>query len=857
MLTGRVYQKPSLIVLRWILAMAWRDSRGHRRKLFLFTLCVIFGVGALVAIESFRHNLEQTIDAQAQLLLGADLSFRSQRPFSKKMEGFISKMGGEQAREVRFRSMAYFVDQGKPRLVQVRALGGAYPFYGKIKTLPAGAEFREGTEAGALVEASLLIQFGAGVGDTVRLGQSDFRIVGSVLQVPGENEVRGLFSPRIYIDQSFLPQTGLMQRGSLASHRVFFKLTGGIDAEVEAKLQRARETLFVEERIQLDTVESQKRRLGRAMDNFYEFLNLIGFVALLLGGIGMAGAVQVYIKEKLNTVAILRCLGARVFATFSISLVQVTAVALLGVFLGSGVGISVQYLLPAVLSSFLPFEVPVFVSWISLIKSACFCWIVILLFSFIPVLSLRSVTPLRALRFASEEEVSQRKDPLFWVVVFLIACVVLGFSIPQTNRWSSGLIFVGVLTGSLFLLGGLGSALMWVLRRFFPRNWPYPWRQGLLNLYRPNNRTYFLLITLGMGTFLIFTIHHAQRMLLQQAEFDREGEQPNLVLFDVQKDQVAGITEQVLMAGYPVTETVPIVTMRLDAIDGRTVAAIKRDPISQVEHWALNREYRVTFRKKLIDTEVIIEGEFFGVSKGIDPVPISLEESIAKELEVGLGDTLTFNVQGVRILSEISSIRKVDWASLRPNFYVVFPQGILEEAPTFYALLTHAPDQLAAARFQESLVEAYPNVSAIDLSLVLETMTTILDRVGFVIRFISFFSVATGVVVLATSVITSRYQRIRESVLLSTLGASSRVIRLIMAVEYLILGILAGSAGCFLSLISSFGLSRFIFKIPYHISPVSIIFPVFIIAVMTLLIGLLNSRGIARFPPLSILRKEG
>lgn len=854
---GRVDQKPNLIVLRWVLAMAWRDSRGHRRKLFLFTLCVIFGVGALVAIESFRHNLEQTIDDQAQLLLGADLSFRSQRPFSRKMEEFISEIDGEQAREVRFRSMADFVDQGKSRLVQVRALGGAYPFYGEIKTLPAGAEFRDGTEAGALVEASLLIQFGAELGDTVRLGQSDFRIVGSVLQVPGENEVRGLFAPRIYIDQRFLPQTGLMQRGSLASHRVFFKLTSGIDAEVEAKLQRAQETLFAEERIQFDTVESRKRRLGRAMDNFYEFLNLIGFVALLLGGIGMAGAVQVYIKEKLNTVAILRCLGARAFAAFSISLVQVIAVALLGVFLGSGVGVSVQYLLPAVLSSFLPFEVPVSVSWISLIKSAFFCWIVILLFSFIPALSLRSVAPLRALRGASEEEISQWKDPLFWVVVLLIACVVLVFSIPQTNRWYGGLIFAGVLAGSLFLLGGLGSALMWVLRRFFPRNWPYPLRQGLLNLYRPNNRTHFLLITLGMGIFLIFTVHHAQRMLLQQAEFDREGEQPNLVLFDVQNDQVAGIAEEVLMAGYPVMETIPIVTIRLDAINGRTVASIKRDPISQVEHWALNWEYRATFRRKLIDTEAIVEGEFIGVSTGTDPAPISLEESIAKELEVGLGDTLTFNVQGVRILTEISSIRRVDWAKFRPNFYVVFPRGILEEAPTFYALLTRAPDRHAAARLQENLVEAYPNVSAIDLSLVLETMTTILDRVSFVIRFISFFSVATGMVVLATSVITSRYQRIRESVLLSTLGASSRTIRLIMAVEYLLLGFLSGSTGCLLSLISALGLSWFVFKIPYHISLMPIIFSVFITAALILLIGLLNSRGIARFPPLSILRKEG
>ena len=836
--------------------MAWRDSRGQRRKLFLFALCVIFGVGALVAIESFRHNLEQTIDDQAQLLLGADLSFRSRRPFSRSMERFISAMGGEQAREVRFRSMAYFVDQSRTRLVQVRALAGDFPFYGEIETVPAKAEFRDGTESGALVEESLLIQFGAEVGDTVRLGQVDFRIVGSLLRVPGENEVRGLFSPRIYIDQRFLPQTGLVQRGSLRSHRVFFKLADGIDAGVEAKLRRAQEGLFAEERIRFDTVESRKRRLGRAMDNFYEFLSLIGFVALLLGGIGVAGAVQVYLREKLNTVAILRCLGAGAYAAFSISLVQVTAVAFLGVSLGSGLGVSVQYLLPAVLASFLPFEVPVFVSWIGLIKSAFFGWIVILLFSFIPLLSVRSVAPLRALRSAVEEETWQRKDPLFWVVVFLIASVVLGFSILQTSHWYHGLIFAGVLAGSFLLLGGLGSALRWVLRRFFPGSWPYPWRQGLLNLYRPNNRTHFLVVTLGMGAFLILTIHHAQKMLLQQAEFDREGERPNLVLFDVQNDQVDGVTEQVRTAGYPVTETVPIVTMRLAEINGRTIAAIKRDPRSRVEHWALNWEYRSTFRGELIDTEAIIEGEFIGVAAGVDPVPVSLEESIANELQVGVGDTLTFNVQGIPILTEISSIRKVDWATLRPNFYVVFPRGVLEEAPTFHALVTRVPDRLAAARLQESLVEAYPNVSAIDLSLVLETMTSILDRVSFVIRFIAFFTVATGVIVLAVSVITSRYQRIRESVLLATLGASSGVIRGIMTVEYLLLGFLSGSAGCLLSLISSWGLSRFVFKIPYQISPISIPLAVLIAVVVTLLTGLLNSRGIARFPPLAILREE-
>ena len=257
----------------------------------------------------FRENLESAIDEQAQTLLGADLSIRSRLPFSKEAETFIASLEGEQARETRFRSMAFFVERSRSRLVQVRALEGAFPFYGEFETSPRGSEFRNMDTPLALVEESLLHQYGVKPGQMVKLGELEFKIAGGLVRVSGENEIRGIFAPRVYIDRRHLPGTGLIKRGSMTRYRVYFQFPNGITRSIEERLDEAKKGLFADERMRMDTVERRKRNLGRALNNIYDYLNLIGFIALLLGGLGVAGAVQVYLKEKLNSVAILRCLG--------------------------------------------------------------------------------------------------------------------------------------------------------------------------------------------------------------------------------------------------------------------------------------------------------------------------------------------------------------------------------------------------------------------------------------------------------------------------------------------------------------------------------------------------------------------
>lgn len=836
--------------------MAWRDSRGHRGKLILLTLCIVSGIAVLVAIQSLKVNMETAIDRQARTLLGADLALRSRQPFSEDAEAFIASLGGIQSRETRFHSMAYFVNQSQSRLVEVRAVEGDFPFYGNYETNPASVEFRAEVEPLVLVEDTLLSQYGVEPGEVVRIGQLDFRIVGRLLRVPYENEIRGIVSPRIYIDQRYLERTGLIKRGSLTRFRVYFQFNGGISENLQARLKDAKEGLFAEEGIRMDTVERRKRRMGRAMVNLYDYLNLVGFIALLLGGLGVAGAVQVYLKEKHATVAILRCLGTRIRDAFCIYLCQILAAGLIGSLLGAALGITLQYLLPVVLRPFLPIFMELFIPWWSVLTCILFGWGVTLLFALVPLLSLRLVTPLQGLRSGFETTVSPLRDPATWIVAASICLLTIVFSIVQTSEPILGLVFPTILGITLIVLYLLAVALRWSARRFLPRKSPYFCFLGLSNLYRPQNRTVFLIVTLGMGTLLVFTVYHMQAMLLQQAEFTEEAERPNMVLFDIQANQVESVQDMVREAECPASEVVPIVTMRLSRVNGRSVADIKNDPDSKIENWVLNWEYRTTFRDHLIDTEEIVAGAFVPRENASSPTSISVEQEIAGDLGVGVGDHLTLDLQGVPIEARIASIRKVDWAQLKPNFYIVFPSGVLEEAPAFYALVTRVPDRSTVVDLQRRLHKEHSNVVAIDLSLVLDTLTAIFDRVAFVTRFMASFTVLTGLVVLATSVITSRHRRLQESALLSALGASSSLVRKMLGVEFLLIGALAAVVGIVLSIAVAWGLAQFVFEIPYSVAWRAMPLMAVAAALLTLAIGLANSRGIANHPPLAVLRKE-
>jgi putative ABC transport system permease protein len=833
--------------------MAWRDSRRSRSRLLLFTSSITLGIAALVAINSFNENLRRDVDRKEKELLGADLVITANQPVNDTLRAWFDSLGGQQAQEASFASMVQFAKGGGTRLVQVRALGGAFPFYGEIETQPQGAGRQFQQDRRALVDQTLLLQFAAQPGDSVRVGRLTFGIEGQVNKVPGQSGIAATVAPPVYIPLALLPETGLVQRGSRINYRFYFKFPNGTNidqliGQIEPRLDR--------NGLNHETVASRKQNIGRVSDNLNQFLNLVAFIALLLGCVGVASAVHVYVKEKIPLVAVMRCLGATGQQAFQIYLFQIVAMGLLGSVLGAVLGAFVQTLLPVIFKEFLPVEVTADLSWGAIGQGVLMGLAVAVLFALLPLLGVRNVSPLRTLRSSFEEDVTGR-DPLRWAVYGLILLFVFGFSWLQIRQWAQAVYFTLGLVGSVAVLAGLGQLVMWAVRKFFPTSWSYLWRQSLANLYRPNNQTLVLILSIGLGTALISTLLFVQNLLLGQVQFAGRDNQPNMVLFDIQSVQKDKVHQLVSQNQMPLLQQVPVVTMRLAGINGRTAAQIKADTTDQTPNWAVDREYRVTYRDSLIDSEKTLGGRWRGqVTSPSDTIYVSLEAPYAKRIGVKLGDRLKFDVQGLPMETVVGHLREVDFSRVQTNFLVLFPTGVLEQAPQFHVLVTRVGSKEASARFQQALVREFPNVSVVDLDLILQTLDEVLDEISFAIRFMALFSILTGILVLIGSVIISKYQRMRESVLLRTLGANRRQVLIINVLEYFILGSLASLSGVVLALLASWALAYFSFETVF-VPQLWPIFGLFVgITGLTMFIGLANARGILDRPPLEILRSE-
>ncbi len=866
--------------MTFILKMAWRDSRASRKRLLLFSLSVVLGIAALVAIGSFTVNLKQAIDEQAKGLLGADLVVSSRTEFSAPVLEHLAGIGGEQSRTREFSSMLVFQSANDAtRLVQVRAVEANFPFFGEFEAVPAEApaELRTGKQV-VILEETLLTQFGVKVGDPVKLGQAVFTIAGALKKVPGETAAISTFAPRAFIPFGTLEATGLADRESITRHRVLVKLPAGRDAEIIEREMRAR---FLGERLQFSTVAERKRNLGAALTNIEGFLNLVGFVALFLGAIGVASAIHVYVRQKINTVAVLRCLGASAWQSFAVYVVQGLALGVFGAVLGAGLGLGLQLLLPVLLKDMLPFDVNFFISWAAVGRGMGAGLVICFLFTLLPLLAVRRVSPLVALRSAFIERTGAATDPWRLILGAVIIAAVTTFATWQTRDWKIGVGFTVALAVGFGVLAGLAQLVAWAARKFVPRGLPYVVRQGIANLHRPNNRTVLLLLALGLGTFLILTLYLTRTTLLNQIDLAGEGSRPNLVFFDIQDDQIEPFTALAAKNGAPLMQAAPIVTMKIASLKGRPLEEIMRrrqqsaePPATEpgtagppraenrrdgprVSRGMLNREYRSTYRAKLTGSERVVAGTFEGkVAPGVAVVPISVEEGLLRDLQIGLGDEIEWDVQGVPLRTKVTSVRAVEWRRLESNFFVVFPEGAIEAAPkTFVAALRTAKPE-DSARIQREMVAAFPNVSAIDLALILQALDGIFSKVAFVIQFMALFTVLTGVIVLVGAVLNGRYQRVRETVLLRTLGATRRQLVQIQLVEYAILGVLAAVVGGALSIGGNALVAHFVFKMTPATPPLLILGAVATAAAVTVVTGLLTSRGVTDHPPLEILRQE-
>lgn len=835
--------------LAWVFKMAFRDFRKNFSRLLLFVSSMVIGIAALVGISSFGDNLKNDIEKQSKELVGADLVLNNNKPLGIQP---VDSIAAAQADEVNFASMVAFPATDESRLTQVRMLEGNFPFYGKLETIPAEAEatFRAGGQK-ALVEKTLMAQFNAAVGDSIKVGNVTFVIEGELQKVPGQTGITATVAPAVYIPMEYAEETGLIQFGSRLQYVRYYELADDINPD---ELINKYEAQWEEEKVDADTVEDKRRQTGRSFDNLTNFLSLVAFIALLLGCVGVASAVNVFVKEKLPSVAVLRCLGVSAWDAMRIYLFQILLMGFVGSVLGALLGTALQFVLPAVFKDFLPVEVSMAVSWSSVGFGILTGLIVAFLFALLPLLKMRKVSPMATLR-PQEGESALKKDPLRWAVIAGILLFIFGFSFALLDGWKSALGFTGFVVFAFAALWAVALGIMWLIKRFLPISLTYTIRQALANLYRPNNQTISLIATIGLGTAMISTLFFIQGQLLDEAKFADKEDQPNMLLFDIQDYQIAEVTATVKARNIPIIQQVPIVTMGLESINGLTKQVNDTLPDDYRRSRGLyNREFRVSYRDTLISSERLLKGKLRKVENEGDSIFVSFDQSYALRTGLKLGDEIIFNVQGRPIKTYIGSFRDVKFNQVSTNFLVLFPEGVLDKAPKFHVIITKTKNDRQAADVQSEIVRKFPNISVINLGAIVETLEEILGKISFVIQFMAFFSIATGILVLISSLIISKYQRMRESILLRTLGADSSVVGKINTLEYFFLGSLASLSGIVLSFLATYLLSEFVFELPFRGAYFEAFIVYISITILTIVLGWLNGRKIIKKPPMEILR---
>ncbi len=776
------------------LRMAFREGRAGVRRIGVFMLAVALGVAALTGLRSFQADAEEAARLEARQLLGGDLRVQSQTPFSEGLEATLDSLAARGHQVARGVSLGTVVSApGGPggRLVQVNALEPAFPLTGELEEEPAGSWERAARGEGIVAGSDLILrELGVVPGDSLRVGSLRLPVLGTVRGLPLDPGFQTLAGPPLFMGLEALEEAGLLGFGSLAQYRAFV---------VAAEETRPGQLAFALRRaapdraVSIRTARQEAEGLAAGFRYLSGFLGLVGLAALLLGGIGVASAVHVYVRERIASVAVLRCLGARQGPVFASYLLQAAALGVAGSLLGAALGVGSQFLVPVVASGALPFELnPRLRAGPVLAGIGTGVW-VSTAFALLPLLRVREIPPLAALRLEVGTEPAGGRL-LRLLVLALLLGTVLALAALQLGSLAGGGGVTLALTLVLLLLAGIATLLVRGLRRLVPAGAPFALRQGLAGLHRPGNQTMPVLVALGFGAFLMGSLAVVEANLRDRVSLDLEGG-PAVLLFDIQADQVDRVREHLRDAGVS-EDPLPIIPARLDSVRGVPVSELL-EGWDEDRRWVLRRLYRNTERGELdLRTERVTAGRWWddAAPEG-GPARISIEEGLAGDLGVGVGDEIVWDVQGVRVPSVVASLRAVEWAAFQPNFFVVFEPGALDGAPASWVALAPVGDPVTRDELRERIARDAPNVSFLDVSALRDTLERVARRVVLLFRSLAGFVLAGGFLVLLASLLTTRYLRRREGAILRTLGARGATVRGASLAEYDLLGVEAGGAG--------------------------------------------------------------
>ncbi|MBE7440166.1 MAG: FtsX-like permease family protein [Spirochaetales bacterium] len=848
--------------LKQIFSMALKETRTARSKLIFCVASIALGTMALTSIKTTIRSLDTALAQQTRSLMGADLTVRSTQPLTSAkalaLRADLEQSGAHRAELFEFNTMLR-TNTGRSQLVWARAFQGAFPFYGRIQTdPPEGLPQVQSGQDVIVIDPVLREKLQLLPGSLVRIGEKAFRVAGFYVKEPGgPASASAGFSPVVYFSSSWLPQTGLLSFGSRVRYSWLFKLPEGMDAGAwkEANFQEA-----LEDSIEIQTYREAVSQLQRFFVRLSYFISLMGLITLLLAGVGTGSAMAFFIRSRIQHIAVYRSLGASPAQIFQIY----SAVALLLGLAGAIPGVLLGGLLPGVLETFLkpliadklPIGLEMNFSWLSCLEGLLAGLLSVFVFTLIPVVRTRLIAPIRILRQNDNSDTlsTSKKDYLLYGAgLILITIFILLLTVSQIDSVRISLMFAGSLLGALAILTLASLLIMFLLRRFQPAH--YHLRQGLSNLFRPGNQTLSSILATGAGVFLLSSIFITQRSLEQEIAWEENASQPNVFVIDIQPEQkeaVEGIlaeTEQLSFA--------PMVTARLVALNDTKINTenVSRDASRREWDDQLRvREYFISYRSHLLDSEEIVAGQFWeGRPKELQ---VSVSDDWADRMDVGVGDTLSLNVQGRVLRAEITSLRRIRWQSMRPNAMILLSPGIIERVPPLYVASFRSPAPEAISRIQDRLVDRFSNLSVIDITEVMGSARHIITNVGLVINFLAALAILNGVLILLGTITAGRFARLRESMLLKVLGARRGDLNRILTTEFAALSLTGILLGALLAELLAQPVLTVFFQSRWAAPSFWLLLILFLLALGNTLTGLWLSRDIMRTQPLTVLREE-
>jgi putative ABC transport system permease protein len=889
--------------MTWFMVkMAWRETRAAWRHFLYFLVCIAIGVGALTGVSLFGTQVEQTVTREARGLLGGDLEIRLTRRISPQGRDVLDSLRERGiilthiSELIAMAARTELSGGGQPtQIIELKAIEPEYPLYGSLRVEP-DTDVREllrrqdrdcsgRTCFGVVVQESLLIRMGLTVGARLKIGEGQFLITGVIRTEPDRMANAFSLGPRVLMSQEGLRSTELIKVGSRIRERFLLKIPSTMPPDPLLYELRGR---LASDSARISSYREAQPQLKQSLEQLTRYLGLIGLTALFVGGLGVATSVHAFIREKLNTIAILKTIGAdsqTIVLTYG---VQALMLGLVGSLVGLLIGMALHFGLPWVIAAVMASDLleqlgfakgGIGLSFAPLLKGLALGMLSTLLFTLWPLLTIRDVKPARIFRrevAPSGPTLSSWRARLWisWqkldrITLFVAVGIGLGLallSIWQAGSWRVGLLFILAFAAAVFLLGAAASASLMAVKKW-PRPEPLALRQAVGNVTRPGSQVVSMTIAIGIGVMVVTTVSLVERALLAQVGENRPTDAPTFFFIDIQPDQAEGMVDLLRRrSGDPAPQLTPLVRSRLSAVKSEPV---KFEPMSEEEEqrakaarkeerqrkWFLTREYVLTFLQDLPKDNKVIRGEWWKPGQMSSTPLISIEEDAARQLGVTIGDTIVLDIQGVPITGEISSIRSVEWGNMSTNFFMIVSPGALEGAPhTYVATVRVAPSD--EVPLQQAVVAAFPNVTAINIGDVLDGFARVLDRLSLAIRAVALFCVLSGGLVMAAALAATRYRRLYESVILKALGATRGVLARSFALEYAMLGALGGLLGISLASALSWAVLETVFDLSWSLQPGVLAMGFVATVTLTLLVGFLSTYRILGQPPLTVLRQE-